>query len=123
MDACKDSGSAVSEKEMDALLQKQKNSLSEFEPHSRHCQAECTGSLRSHIHSVIGKAKCGQENAFLVRWKACWTPESDIDKKNRIEASLQLHKNRECWRSDRLLTTADHRRKISEAIMLVVGLE
>ncbi|KIW18211.1 hypothetical protein PV08_02499 [Exophiala spinifera] len=87
---------------LEAMLQKHKDNPSEFQPHSRRCQAECWGILFSHVHSVLDKRGDGDRHLFLVRWKACWTPESYIIDQDWIAASLEANKNPNCRRRPRV---------------------
>ena len=96
---------------------------SDFEPHSRRCQAECWGSLYSHVHSVLDKREDDDKVLYLVRWKACWTPENQIVDQDWIPASLEANKNRNCRRSTRLGSSFEDRKEKYKKMMVVVNLE
>ncbi|KAK5527652.1 hypothetical protein LTR23_011232, partial [Exophiala sp. CCFEE 6169] len=108
---------------LEAMLKKHKDDPSEFQPHSRRCQAECWGILYSHIYSVLDKREDSDRVLYLVRWKACWTPESHIVEKDWIAASLEANKNWHCRRSTRLRGSFNDRKKKYEEMMVVVNLE
>ena len=108
---------------LEAMLQKHKDDPSQFEQHSRRCQAECWGSLYSHIHSVLDKGEDGDRVLYLVQWKACWTPESHIDDPDYVPASLEANKNRNCRRSTRLGSSFEGMKKKYKNVMVVVNLE
>ena len=108
---------------LEAMLQKHKDDSFGFGPHSRRCQAECWGSLYSHIHSVLDKGEGGDRVLYLVQWKACWTPESHVDDPGWIPASLEANKNRNCRRSTRLGSSFEDMKKKYKIVMGVVNLE
>lgn len=118
-----DFGIPDAEAALEARLQKHKDDPFEFEPHSRRCQAECWGTLYSHIHSVLDKGEDSGRVLYLVRWKACWTPASHVVDQDWIPASLEANKNRKCRRSTRLRSSFDDRKKKYEQMMVVVNLE
>jgi hypothetical protein len=105
-----------------ALLQ-HKDNPSEIRPHTRRYQAGCWGNLYSHVHSVVDSRVYGNETLYLVQWKACWTPESNIDDKSWIAAALEAHRDPNCRRSARLENSVEDRRKKYEKMMLVVNLD
>jgi hypothetical protein len=108
---------------LEAMLQNHKDDPSEFELHSRRCQAECWGTLYSHVHSVLDKREDRDRVLYLVRWKACWTLESHVIDQDWIPASLEVNKNPNCRRSIRLESSVDDRKKKYEKMMVVVNLE
>lgn len=60
---------------------------------------------------------------YPIQWKACWTPEGNIDDKTWIAASLKLNKNARCRRSTRLENCFEDRKKRFENTMLVINLK
>ena len=112
---------ANAEDRLEALLQKHKSSPFEFDPYARRCQAECWGSLISHMHAVIDKAEQGNKISYLIKWKVCYTRESDIPDRSWISASLKL--NPDHRRSERLQNSFQDSREKYEKMMVVVNLE
>lgn len=104
-------------------LQRHRDDPLDFEPHMRKSQAECCGSLWSHVHSVVDRYECDGASLYLVQWKACWTPESNIDDKVWVMASLKANQNPHKRRSMRLEDSFEERKKGYGKMMLVVNLE
>jgi hypothetical protein len=94
-----------------------------FDPHLRRCQAECWGSLFSHIHNVIDKREDGDRVLYLVQWKTCWTPASHVVDQDWIPSSLEENKNQNCRRSTRLGSSFEDRKKRHEKMTVVVNPE
>ena len=113
----------VPEAVLEARFHRHRKSPAKFRPHARRCQAECRGSLFSHIYSVIDRRGGGDGTLYRVQWKACWTPESNIVDKDWIASSLEINKN-SLWRhSTRLENSVEERKKSYEKMMVVVNLE
>lgn len=113
----------VPETDLDSRLQEHQNSPSIFDPHSQFCQAECSGRLYTHVHSVAGRRERGGEVFYLVRWKVCWTPRRNIDDLSWLKDSLDAHRDKRYRRSTRLEKSFEDREKKLEKVMLVVNLE
>jgi hypothetical protein len=47
--------------------------------HHRASRADCDGGLWSHIDTPIQRGEFDGKAIYLIRWKLCWTRESDID--------------------------------------------
>jgi hypothetical protein len=115
---------AGAEAKLEAKLQDYNRKPWVFRARSRASHAECNGSLWSHIDVPIKKGKLGNENIYLMRWKACWTPESNIGDMQWVLASYAANNKRlDCRRSTRIGSTAPDRVAKNLAIMVVVGLE
>ncbi|KAK5404405.1 hypothetical protein LTR06_009552 [Exophiala xenobiotica] len=106
-----------------ALATLLEDNSSEFEPRTRRCQAECWGSLYSQVHSVVDRRVHGFETVYLVRWKACWTPESNIEDKSWIAPALKAHRDPNRRRSMRLVNSFEERMGKYEKVMVVVKLD
>lgn len=104
-------------------LQRHKVDSLDFEPHLRKCQAKCCGSLWSHVYSVLDRCEYDGPSLYLVQWKVCWTPESNIDDKAWVMASLKANQNQHNRRSMRLEDSFEARKKGFDRMMLVVNLE
>lgn len=104
-------------------LQKHKDNPLDFEPHLQKCQAECCGSLWSHVHSVVDRYDYDGASLYLVQWKVYWTPESSIDDKAWVVPSLKVNQNQHNRRSMRLEDSFEDRKKGYDKMMLVVNLE
>lgn len=98
-----DFGSRGAETRLIGLLQD--HSPATFDPRSKGCHAECRGSLLSQVHQVLEKSSSNNSNLYLVRWKACWTPESCIDDQSWLTASLAANYDKQARRSERLRET------------------
>ena len=116
-----DFGIQHAENKLEALLQQHGRNPSEFNPYERRCHAECYGDLLSQVHAVVDKAEHGNRTLYLIKWKACYTCESNIPDKSWIPASLKL--NPDCRRSQRLQNNTQDSREKYEKIMAVVNLE
>jgi hypothetical protein len=108
---------------LEAMLQKHKDDPPAYEPYTRRCQAECHGNLLSHVHSVIDKRNNGDSHLYLIKWKACWTPESNISNKKWIEESLKINKDVSCRRSMRVENVFEDRKRRFENMMLVINIK
>jgi hypothetical protein len=108
---------------LDALLQRFKDQPLQFQPHSRRCQAECQRSLWSQIDAVIDRQRTGDETVYLMRWKACWTPQSKIDDDQWVAESLEANKNKNCRRSMRQSGAGGVTRLDNQTIMLLADVE
>lgn len=108
---------------LEILLQRHDCNPAEFDPYLRRCHAECWGNLYDHVHSVINRREQDGGSWYLVKWKACWTPESNIDDRAWIAASLKANRNPQCRRSTRTEDGFAERKKKYDQIMVVVNLE
>lgn len=108
---------------LEEMLQKHKDDPSPFEPHTRRCQAECQGSLLSHVHRIIQSRKDDDLKLYHIEWKACWTPESMIGDKTWIGESLKANKNVSCQRSARVENGFKNRKRNFESMMAVINIE
>ncbi|ETN44458.1 uncharacterized protein HMPREF1541_10639 [Cyphellophora europaea CBS 101466] len=104
-------------------LRRHKDDSLDFKPHLRKCQAECFGSLWSHIYNVLDRCEHEGPSLYLVQWKVCWTPESNIDDKAWVVASLKANQNQHNRRSMRLEDSFEARKKGFDKMMSVVNLE
>lgn len=111
------------EAKLEALFQQHQDRPLDFDPHLEHCQAGCYGTLFSQIHSVINKRDIDDEVQYLVRWKVCWTPESDVNEKDWISASLARNKNPHYRRSERSSKVFESRIEGYRKMLVVVNLE
>ena len=111
------------EEMLEALHQKHQETHSRSEPYARRCQAECRGRLYSHVHSVADKRRYGERMLYLVIWKACWTPESNIDDKEWVEASLKVNKDPRRRHSTRLAMSIEDELIKYGKIMTVIKLD
>lgn len=112
----------AAEARLENLLQKDRIDPAIFDPYARRCQAECCSSIYSQIHSITDKREVSSVILYRARFKAFWTPGSDIEDKDRLEASLKTHQRWGCRRSARLAQTFGARKKIYEQVMMVVNL-
>lgn len=62
-----------------AKLQKYQTESSDPQMHRPLYQAECNGNLWSQVDVPMKRGKSGDEVIYLIRWKWCWTPQSNID--------------------------------------------
>jgi hypothetical protein len=109
---------------LEARYQEYKSQPWGFQARSRASQAQCGGSLWTHVDVPINKAKLGDATIYLIRWKACWTPQTNFDDLEWVWESYQVHNlglHSRC--SDRLASTAPARAVKNKAIMAVVCLE
>jgi len=42
-------------------------------------EADCHDDLGSHIDTPIQRGKFEGQDVYLIQWKLCWTPQSNID--------------------------------------------
>lgn len=106
---------------LEAKLQK---TPQEFQPRHRLFQAECNGTLWSHVDVPLKKTSFKGDSVYLIRWKACWTPESNIPHLERVHALYQARIiGLDCRRSMRISSTATKRCAKNRAMMQVVDLE
>ncbi|KAK7889940.1 hypothetical protein LTR67_008404 [Exophiala xenobiotica] len=87
--------------QLEVLLQGHRDRPGSFDPHARQCQAECRGNLFSHVHTVAEKREQDGVTLYWIKWKTCWTPESGIDDKDWLPASMEVNRNPHCRRSPR----------------------
>ncbi|KAK5080488.1 hypothetical protein LTR05_008599 [Lithohypha guttulata] len=112
-----------SEDELDGRLMQEKESTSTFSPYTRAHQAECGSTLWSHIDAVIDKTDVDGKSLFKIRWKACWTLESDVDDLECVRKLLAREdEKRGVYRSKRLVKTEIERDTTNKAVMEVVWL-
>lgn len=104
-------------------LRRHKDNHLDFEPHLQKCQAECCGSLWSHVHSVIDWYEYNGASLYLVQWKVCWTPESNIDDKAWVMVSLKANQHQHNRHSTRQEDSFEDRKKGYDKMMLVVNLD
>lgn len=106
-----------------AMLHRRKDIPSAFDPHAQRCQAECEGSLLSHVHRVFESRKEDDLTLYYMEWKACWTPESMIGDKMWIGESLKANKNGSYRRSARVENGFENRKRNFESMMVVINIE
>jgi len=114
-----DFGIATAQDKLDVLFRKFWDQPSRFQPQSRQCQAECRSSLWSSIYRVVDKNRIGEEMAYLIQWKVCWIPGSNIDDGEWVVASLKAT-NQHRRHSARLSENEEERLKRMEEVMVVV---
>jgi hypothetical protein len=64
---------------LEGMLQRYEQDPHDFEMLNHRLQSECNDSLWSQIDTVIKRARYGNEDIYLIRWKSYWTPQSNID--------------------------------------------
>jgi hypothetical protein len=112
------------EAKLEAKLHEYEKNPWEFQAHSRVFQAECDRDLWSHVDVPMKKGNFQDGVVYLIRWKVCWTPESNIDDMDWVRASYKANNARlNCRRSLRAESTATTRAAKNQGIMAVVGLE
>lgn len=67
--------------------------ISAFVAHARKCQGKCQGGLLSHVYAVIEKKEQDGVTLYWIKWKTCWTLESQISDKDWLPGSLQANKD------------------------------
>ena len=75
------------------------------------------------MHGVANRRRYGNKMLYLVRWKACWTPESNIDDKDWVEASLEVNRDPRRRHSTRLANSAEEEMAKHKKIMMIVKLD
>ena len=109
---------------LEAKLQKYDSSPWDLNRYRRASQAECYGNLWSHIDTPIQRGKLGDTVIYLIRWKLCWTPKSNIDDMDWVRSSFNAQNERiPRRRSARVEKTAPERAAKREAMMVVVNLD
>lgn len=95
------------EAQLEAKLQEYNRTPWGFQARSRLFQAECSHSLWYHMDVPIKEAKFEDEVVYLIRWKVCWTPESNINDMQWVRMSYKANNTGlECRRSARIESTA-----------------
>src|SRR5436305_5792658 len=62
---------------LEAKLQKYDSGTWDLNRYHLASQAACNDNLWSHIDTFIQRGKLGDKVIYLVRWKLCWTPQSN----------------------------------------------
>nr|KAK5449235.1 hypothetical protein LTR18_002324 [Exophiala xenobiotica] len=94
-----DLGIPGAEVKLENLLQKDKVGPAVFNPYARRCQAECHASLYAQIYSIMEKREDATSTLYLAKFRAFWTPGSNIDDQGLLAASLGCNQQRHCRRS------------------------
>ncbi len=110
------------ETKLEGLLKRQQDRPLTFDPHVRQCQAECRGNLFSHVHTVAEKRDQDGVTLYWIKWKTCWTPETAIDDKNWLPASLEVNSNPHRRRSPRQKDDLKEK-EYHERVMLVKNVD
>ena len=118
-----DPDNSNTEETLEALHQKHQEAHSRSDSYAWRCQAECRGSLYSYVHSVADKRRYGERVLYLVMWKACCTPQSNIDDKEWVEASLKVNKDPRRQHSTRLAKSVEDEMIKDGKIMTVTKLD
>jgi hypothetical protein len=72
---------------LEGRLQKYQREPWSLDPGLLNSRAECNSTLWSHLDTPKQRGKFGGEDIYLCRWKFCWTPETNIDDKEWVQAS------------------------------------
>lgn len=107
-----------------ARLEKWKKGLPMFDPFSRRCQAECQGTLYSHMYAVVDAREIENRTEYKLKWRTCFTPEGNIPDKAQVAALLERSdRNRCCRRSKRLRNSSERMEEYYRKLMLVINVE
>ncbi|KAK4934781.1 hypothetical protein LTR10_024038 [Elasticomyces elasticus] len=107
---------------LERLLQKHKDT-GKLESPLKVGQAACDTDLISHVHSVVDRRDHFGRTLYKIQWKACWTPESNIEDKSWIADSLKASSDPTRRRSARVEAGLPQRIKKYQAMMEVVHIE
>jgi hypothetical protein len=78
-------------------------------------QADCGGGIWSHVDTPIQEGEVGGNIVYLIRWKFCWTRESDIGDMGWVLSSFQEQNKRSNRRhSGRIQTTPEMTAKMKQ---------
>lgn len=108
---------------LEVKFQKYQRKPWSIEPDLPNSQAECDGTLWSHLDTPTQRGKFGDEDIYLCRWKFCWTRETNIDK-DWAQISCRAQDQRiGRQRSAQIENTAAYRAAKFEQMMNVINLE
>ena len=92
--------------------------------HHRASQADCDGDIWSHVDTPIQRGEFEGKVIYLIRWKWCWTRQSDIDDMSWVRSSFQAQNERiNRRRSARVEETAPKRMARNRETMNVFHIE
>lgn len=103
------------EAKLEARFQEYQRKPWSFQVRSR--KAGCNCRLWSHVDVPINKAEVGEKTIYLIRWKACWTPESNIDDLGWVHRSYQKNNlDLQSQRSSQVENSAEDRQTKNQTI-------
>jgi len=106
-----------------AKLQKYEMRQGTEQRHHRASQADCHGGIWSHVDTPIQRGEVGGNLVYLIRWKFCWTRQSDIGDMSWVLSSFQAQNKRINRRhSARVETTAPEMTTKMEGMMRVYNI-
>jgi hypothetical protein len=91
-------------------------------PHKQASRAECNHRLWSQVDTRVQQDNIRDKAIYLIRWKLCWTAQSNVDDLRWVHAS-QKAQNRERRGSERVKETTEATIAMREKMMVVVNLE
>ena len=87
-------------------------------------RADCDDDLWSHVDTPIQRGEFDDRVVYLIRWKLCWTRQSDIDDMSWVRSSFQEQNERiNRRRSTRVDDTTPKRMAKMKEMMVVVNIE